>query len=57
MTSKQFLIIIILTFITVVVWTVLDIIHSQAQIHPPAEIQQLLTPVDPNFDQSTINSL
>ncbi len=57
MTSKQFLVAVILTFITIVIWTILDIVHSQAQIHPPPEIQQLLTPIDPTFDQSTINSL
>lgn len=57
MTSKQFLYIVIITFITVIIWVTLDIMHSRANIQPAPEIKQLLDPVDPQFDQQTLNEL
>lgn len=57
MTSKQFLYIIIATFITVIAWVVLDIIHSRSEVQIPTEVNQLLEPVNPQFDQEAINYL
>lgn len=57
MSGKQFLYIVIATFITVMVWVVVDILHSRAQVQPPPEVQQLLEPINPNFDQEVINDL
>ena len=39
------------------VWVVLDIIHARSQVQTPPEVQQLLEPINPNFDQDTINGL
>lgn len=50
MSSKEFLIIVIATFITVVGWVVFDIIHKRASVEIPANIQEIIKPVDPNFD-------
>ena len=50
MSSKEFLIIVIATFITVVGWVVFDIIHKRAAVEIPANIQEIITPVEPNFD-------
>lgn len=54
MTGRQFLFILILTCITVIIWVVLDIIQSRATVTPNPEIQQLLEPISPNFDISSI---
>ncbi len=52
MKGKQFLAILILTFITVVIWVVFDIIQSRNAVAPAPEIQQLLEPISPTFDTS-----
>lgn len=39
------------------IWVILDIIHTRQEVSVPEETQQLLTPVDPNFDQGVINEL
>lgn len=55
MNNKQFLIILIVTFITVIVWVVLDIVQSRNTVGPAPEIQQLLKPISPIFDTSGLN--
>lgn len=57
MSGKQFLYIIMATFITVVIWVTLDIIHSRSEVQIAPEINQILEPVNPNFDQEIINGL
>ncbi len=57
MDRKSFLIISIATFITVVAWVVFDVIHARAQVEIPPETQQLIEPINPNFDQEAINLL
>ena len=57
MKGKQFLYIVIATFITIVVWVTLDLIHTRSQVQPSPDIEKLLEPIDPQFDQETINDL
>lgn len=57
MSGKHFLYIIIATLITVLIWFGVDIYRSRTKIQVSPEIQQLLEPVDPNFDQNIINDL
>lgn len=57
MSGRQFLYIIIATFITVLIWFGVDIIHSRSKVEISPEIQKLLEPVNPNFDQTLINGL
>lgn len=57
MSGKQFLYIVIATFITVIIWFALEIKHASLEVTTPPDIQQLLQPVNPNFDQKTINDL
>lgn len=52
MTAKQVFFIVLITFITVVAWVVFDILHSRAEVRPTPQVQELLEPVDPNFDTS-----
>lgn len=57
MSNKQFLYIVIATFITILIWVVMDVMRSQSRVQTPAEIQQLLQPINPAFDQEAINEL
>ncbi|MDO8498705.1 MAG: hypothetical protein Q7S44_02880 [bacterium] len=57
MRGKQFLYIVIATFVTVIIWVTLDILHSRAAVQTPPEIKQVLEPINPNFDQDAINKL
>lgn len=57
MSNKQFLYIVIATFITATIWVVFDIIHSRAQVKPPPKIEQLLEPLNPEFDQEALDLL
>lgn len=57
MTGKQFLVIIIATLITVLIWFAVDIYRSKTQVKISPEVQQLLEPVNPNFDPNLINEL
>lgn len=57
MTGRQVLLIVIATFITAIIWVVVDILHSRSQVQIPAQTQQLIEPIDPNFDQEVLNGL
>lgn len=52
MTGKQIFYIALATFITIVAWVIFDIIHSKSEVQPDPQVQQLLEPIDPNFDTS-----
>lgn len=48
--KNRFLIIAIATLITVISWTVLDIIHKRASTNISIQWQEAAEPLDPNFD-------
>ena len=52
MIRKQWLIVTILTFITILAWVVFDILHTQAEVEVPSELQELTEPISPDFDTS-----
>lgn len=54
MNSKQFLYIIIATFITVLLWVVSDILHTQSQVQIPPQTQELMKEISPSFDLETL---
>ncbi len=54
MTRKEFLLIIIATLITVIAWAVFDIIHKRSAVHLPPNIQNIIEPIDPNFNLGNI---
>lgn len=55
--QRDLLIIAIFSIMTVFIWIVSDVYHAAAttQITPVQE--ELMTPLDPNFDQSTIDMI
>ena len=56
MTKKQWLIAAILTFITVCAWVVFDILHQRAKVEILPKIQEVIEPLDPEFDTSAIEN-
>ncbi len=50
MTRKEFLIIAVATFITVISWVVFDILHKRSQVEISPKTQEVIEPLDPNFD-------
>lgn len=57
MSSKQLLFVVIATSITIIIWVIADIVHSRSQVKIPDQVQQLLEPIDPNFDKAGIDGL
>jgi len=57
MGGKQFFYILIATSITALIWVTVDIIHSRSEVKIPEDVQTLIEPLDPNFDQEAINLL
>lgn len=57
MSGKHFLYIIIATLITILIWFGLDIKHSRSKVKVAPEVQQLMAPINPNFDPKIINDL
>lgn len=57
MTNKQFLYLAIATFITVVIWVTLDLIHSQSNTQIPSDINKIMEPISPDFDKEVLNEI
>ena len=57
MNKREWLIAAVLTFITLVSWVVFDIIHTQQAVEIPPEVQEVLEPLDPNFNTQVLESL
>lgn len=52
MTQKEWLIAVILTFITILAWVIFDIVHTRSAVEIPPKWQEVIEPIDPNFDLS-----
>lgn len=57
MSGKYFLYIIIATLVTVLIWFGLEIKHSTSKVQIKPEVQELLKPVNPNFNLNQLNDL
>lgn len=55
MNSRYFLYILTVTFITIAVWVVFDILHARAQTQIPEETKQLLEPIDPGINTQILD--
>lgn len=56
MTKKEWLIAAILTFATIVAWMVFDVIHARSRVEIPGRVQQIIDPIDPNFNTQSLES-
>ena len=52
MTRKEWLIAVILTFVTILAWVTFDIIHTRAQVEIPQKTQEIIEPISPDFNTS-----
>lgn len=56
MARKEFLLIAIATLITIILWAVLDIIHSRVKTEVPPRWQEASEEIDPNFDLGVLQN-
>lgn len=57
MSNRQFVIIVIITFVVVAIWIVADILHTKPSVPVNPKLNSLLTPISPNFDQKVISQI
>lgn len=50
MTRKEWLIVVILTFITVCAWVIFDILHTRSQVEISPVWAENKQPIDPQFN-------
>lgn len=55
MTKKQWLIAVILTFITIVGWVIFDIFHARSQVEISPKIQEIIEPISPDFNTRSLS--
>lgn len=54
MKRYDLLIITVVTFLTIVIWVASDIFHARSQTQVSPKIQQVIEPINPNFDLSAL---
>lgn len=54
MTKKEWLVATILTFLTICAWVVFDILHSRASVEIPTKVQEVIEPINPQFNTSIL---
>lgn len=54
MTRKEWLLAAILTFATILVWVISDIIHTRAQVEIPKQLQEIIEPINPNLNTESL---
>lgn len=56
MTKKEWLIAAILTFLIICAWVVFDILHERTKVEIPPQTQELIEPINPEFDISGLEA-
>lgn len=57
MNKKEWLIAAILTFLTICAWVVFDILHARATVEIPKNVQEVIEPINPEFNTSVLESV
>ena len=57
MTKKELLILFIVTFVVIMIWIAADIYRSQSSVSISPKLKQALEPIDPKFDQETLERI
>lgn len=52
---KEFAVVALATLITIMAWLMFDITHKRAAVQLPANIQEVIKPINPNFDLQGID--
>lgn len=56
MIRKEWLIAVIITFITICAWVISDIFHTRSQVEIPQKLQEIIKPISPDFNTSSVES-
>ena len=56
MIKKEWLIAAILTFATICAWVAFDILHTQSKVEISKDLQQILEPINPEFNLKGLSS-
>jgi len=54
MLHKEWLIAVIITFITISAWVIFDIFHTRSQVEIPQQLQEIIVPISPDLNTSSI---
>ena len=57
MSNKQFVLVIAVTFVVIIIWIIADIIHTKPSVEVNPKLQELIIPIDPNFDQKVLSQI
>jgi hypothetical protein len=57
MNRKEFIAVFVITCFVILVWLIAEIVHTQPSNPIDPKIQQLLDPLNPNFDQKTLQQV
>ena len=57
MNCQQFITILIISFIVLIAWLLFDFLHTKASVQVETNVQDLLDPVNPDFDKDTLNKI
>lgn len=56
MTRKEWLIAAVLTCVTMLAWVIFNILHVRAKVEIPQKLQEVIEPVNPDFNIQGIES-
>lgn len=57
MDRKSIFIIAVATLFTIMIWVVADVLHAKSQVEVPVNIQQIIEPLSPDFDNEALKLL
>lgn len=55
MNRKEWLIAVILTFITICAWVIFDIVHTRSQVEINPAWKEVIEPIDPQFNLEALD--
>lgn len=57
MIRQRWFIAAVLTFLTICAWVIFDILHTRAGVEIPAKTQEVIEPIDPDFNTNVLESV
>ena len=54
MTKKEWLVAVIITFITICAWVVFDIYHARSQVEIPPKTKEVIEPINPELNTGAL---
>ncbi len=57
MNRKEFIITLVATFIVVMIWIIADILHTRTSVPTSSNLNLLIEPLNPTFDQQTLEKI